>query len=625
MSQAVPGAEEVRNAVELFQQGLDAQVVPAARELTLRYPQHGLGWMLLGASLKRQQKFEEALHPMQRAADLMPGRAELHSNLGTTYYQLGLYGEAERCYRSALMLQYGHADALFNLGRLQTKQDRFVEAAATFGLLVQAHPNDAEAHAELGIALAGLEQWIAAERCYRRSIELGHRDAVLFDHLSRALLEQGRPEEALAVMREALALKPESASLLGNFLFAWNHVPGPVQPGLPAEAVRLDQLMTAAASAAHTSWSCEAEPEVLRIGFVSGDFRRHPVGSFLASFIGEADKGALALYGYSTKQGEDTVTARLKTNLAAWRSLVGLTAAEAAARIAADGIHILIDLSGHTSHNRLDVFALSPAPVQVTWLGIPATTALRRIGFMLTDRYNSLAGDEASFSERLWTLPESWFCYVPLDPAPEVSSLPALANGQVTFGSFNSMTKINDAVVRTWAGILQAVPDARLVLRNWQLNDAAMVQLMLRRFAAHGIAADRLQLEGPIVSLADHLAQYGKIDIALDPFPFVGGTTSTEALFMGVPVLSMRGTGRMLRLGESLLQHVGLPEWIAPDEKTYVAKAVAFSSELAHLGALRAELRGRMQATSLLDGARFGRQFGDTLWALWREAGAPRM
>lgn len=617
----MPTAEEVRRAVELFQQGLDAQAAPAARELTQRYPDHGLGWMLLGASLKRQQKFEEALQPQQRAVALMPDRAELHSNLGTTYYRLGQFGEAERSYRSALALKPTHADALFNLGRLQTRLERFAESAATFGLLIEAHPQDGEAHAERGIALAGMEQWIDAERLYRRALELGHRDGIVLDHLARSLLEQGRPEEALDVLRQALTIEPKSPSLLRNLLFIRNHVPGPDVPGVPAEALDIDEAL----GAAKTPWSCEAQPSVLRVGLVSGDLRRHPVSSFLASFIGETGRNALALYAYATSDREDEVTARLKKDLAGWRSIAGLPADEAAAMITRDGIHVLVDLSGHTSDNRLDVFARSPAPVQVTWLGIPATTGMRSMGFMLTAPHASRPGDEAWFSERLWHLPESWFCYAPLEPAPDVAPLPALANGHVTFGSFNSLSKINDAVVRTWARILKAVPDARLVLRNWQLSDEAMSQRVLRRFASHGIATGRLQLEGPIVSLAEHLGRYGRIDIALDPFPYVGGTTSTEALFMGVPVLTLRGIGRMLRLGESLLHTVGLPDWIAEDEDAYVKKAAQFASDLNALAAVRATLRPRMQVTSLIDGPRFARQFSESLWALWREAGGNRL
>lgn len=619
-SAAAPSPEEARQAVDLFRQGLDAQVVPLAQALAHKYPQHALGWMLLAASLARQQRFAEALQPAERAVHLMPDRAELHSNLGIAYYRLERLAEAERSYRSALALQPTHAQALFNLGRLQTRQERYAESAATFGLLVQAHPEDGEAHAELGIAQAGLERWVAAEQSHRRALALGDRDTVVLDHLARSLMEQARPQDALAVLSEAIALQPDAPRLLGNFLFTRNHVPGEEQPGLPPEARRFGEVSLAAARERRTTWNCEPEPAALRVGFVSADLRRHPVASFLHGFIGHVGAHKLALYAYSTRSGEDAVTARLKPHFASWRDIARLGARDAADLIAQDGVHVLFDLSGHTAGNRLDVFALSPAPVQVTWLGVPATTGLPAIHYVLTDPHASRPGDQAWFAERLWPLPESWFCYAPLEPAPDVAPLPALANGHVTFGSFNSMTKLNDAVVRAWAALLQAADGSRLLLRNWQLQDPALAQQLRDRFAAHGIAPDRLQFEGPIVSLASHLAQYARVDIALDTFPYVGGTTTTEALTMGVPVLTLRGPGRMLRLGESLLQLAGLPDWIAADEDAYVAKAAAFASDLPRLADLRAGLRGRISATALLDGERFARQFANAMWNMWRAA-----
>lgn len=615
---AAPSADEARQAVDLFRQGLDAQVVPLAQALAHKYPQHGLGWMLLAASLARQQKYAEALQPAERAVQLMPDRAELHSNLGIAYYRLERLAEAERCYRSALALQPAHAQALFNLGRLQTRLERYAESAATFGLLVQAHPEDGEAHAELGIAQAGLERWVAAEQSHRRALALGHRDTVVLDHLARSLMEQARPHEALAMLREAIALQPEAPRLLGNFLFTRNHVPGEEQPGLPPEAIRFGEALRAVAGPPRTAWNCQPGPDVLRVGLVSADLRRHPVASFLHGFVGHAAAHKLALYAYSTRSGEDAVTARLKPRFAGWCDVAGLDAQGAADRIAQDGIHVLFDLSGHTAGNRLDVFALSPAPVQVTWLGVPATTGLPAIQYMLSDPHASGPGDQAWFSERLWPLPESWFCYAPLEPAPEVAPLPALANGHLTFGSFNSMTKINDGVVRTWAKLLHAAVGSRLLLRNWQLQDPALAQQLRERFALHGIAPERLEFEGPIVSLASHLAQYARVDIALDTFPYVGGTTTTEALYMGVPVLTLRGSGRMLRLGESLLQLAGLPEWIAADEDDYVARGAGFASDLQGLARVRAGLRSRVSATALLDGERFARQFAEATWSLWR-------
>ncbi len=616
MADAMPPAAEIQRAATLFRNGQDAEAAAVAAELTRRHPSFGPGWLLLGSSLKRLGRLAEAVGPLQRAVDLMPGRAELHSNLGATIYHLGREPEAERAYRDALALDPRHADALFNLGRLQTKQERYVESSAIFGKLVGLRPDDGEAHFELGVALAGQERWLAAEQCHRTALDRGHAVPIVFEHLGRALLEQGRSAEALDVLRQGLAAGAPTASLLRNLLFTANHVPARTAPGLLPEAAAFDALLGAAGKP-FTRWRCETSPAVLRIGFVSGDFRRHPVASFLAGFIPHLREHGIELHAYATNRREDAVTVRLKESFARWESIEGLAAAEAAAKIEADGIHILFDLSGHTAGNRLDVFALAAAPVQVTWLGVPATTGLQGMDCILSDPHAHVAGDEAWFSERLVPLAESWFCYAPLEPAPEVSATPALTSGHVTFGSFNSLTKINAEVIATWAGILQRVPGARLLMRCWQLTHEDLREQVRQAFATHGIATERLQLEGPIVSLRSHLAEYGRVDIALDSFPYVGGTTTAEALFMGVPVVTLRGSGKMLRLGESLLRQAALSECIAADPQAYVERAVALAADLPRLAALRSDLRDRLAATALFDGRRFAAQFAQAMWSLW--------
>lgn len=617
---SAPRPEEARQAVDLFRAGRDDEVIALARGFTERYPAHPLGWMLCAAALKRQNRHAEALTPAQRAIELMPDRPELHSNLGTSLYRLDRFDEAEAAYRRALALDPAHPDALFNLGRLQTRLSRFAESAATFAALVQARPGDAEAHTERGIALGGLERWVEAERSLRQAITLGDQGDVVHDHLARTLLEQGRPDEAMAVQRAGIALHPGRARLLGNLLFYANHVPG--EAGLPPEAADFARAMAPPADAPRVSWSVEPEPTRLRIGLVSGDLKRHPVASFLLGFIPHLAAQGIELHAFATTTEADAVTDRLRPYFAGWHALAGLDTTAAARAVAAQGIHLLFDLAGHTAQHRLDVFALRPAPLQATWLGVPASTALPAIDVVPAAPGCLAPGDEAAFTEQPWPWPEAWFSYTPLEPPPAPSPLPALANGHVTFGSFNSFTKVNDTVIRTWAAVLQAVPGARLLLRCWQLQDAALVQQVRTRFAAQGIDASRLDLEGPIVSLASHLAQYHRVDVALDTFPYVGGTTTAEALFMGVPVVSLRGAGRMLRIGESLLQGAGLGDWVAADEADYVRRATGAAQDLPALAALRTQLRPRLEGTAWLDGRRFAAQFAQAAWSLWRERGA---
>jgi len=279
---------------------------------------------------------------------------------------------------------------------------------------------------------------------------------------------------------------------------------------------------------------------------------------------------------------------------------------------------VLIDLSGHTKHNRLPVFAWKPAPVQVTWLGLPATSGVAEMDYVLGDPWAIPEQCEDQFTEAVWRMPDSYLCLtIPASPI-QVAPLPALVSGHVTFGSFNNLTKMNDSVVAVWARILTSVPNSRLLLKAKQLSDAAVCTQTLQRFAAHGIAPERMQLQGILASRNEHLATYNKVDIALDTFPYPGVTTSVEALWMGVPVLSMQGDRFLSCTASSIAHNAGLAEWIAAGQDDYVAKAVRYASDLPRLAVLRAGLRQQVLASPLFDAPRFARHFEEALWGMWQ-------
>lgn len=616
---AAPTAEEARQAIGLFNAGSLAELGPVAKSLAQRYPHHVLGWVLLESVLRAQGRVQEALPVLTRVVELRPGSAEHLTHLGSAFHQLLRHGEAEDCYRRALACQPAHIDALLRLAQLYTDLNQLEKAEREYEAAVALDPAHAQAHFSLAVILTWQERWMDAEAAYRRALALQPASAIAHDSLGHVLLEQGRPEEALACARAALELEPDSTDLLVNCLFTARYVPQPPGDALAPEAVRYAERMTTAAAGRTTTWRCEAQPRQLRVGLVSGDLRRHAVASFLESVLPHGARHDIQYFAYSTNTLEDEVTARLRPLCVQWRAIADLSAIDAADLIAADGIHVLVDLSGHSGLGRLDVFALAPAPVRVSWLGYPATTALAQMDYLLTDPYCTIPGDELRFSERLQPLPDSLFCYCPPDGGVPLSQPPVARNGFITFGSFNNLVKLNDDVVRTWAGILNAVPNARLFLRNRQLQDEAMRRRVASRFADCGVQPDRLILEGPLASM-QHMVGYHRVDIALDPFPFVGCTTSVEALYMGVPVVTLRGQGHMLRVGESLARTLGLDDWIADNEAGYVARAVAAAAEPERLATLRAGLRGRMEHSALLDAPRFSKGFAQTLWALWRGA-----
>jgi len=336
-------------------------------------------------------------------------------------------------------------------------------------------------------------------------------------------------------------------------------------------------------------------------------------GVLAALASGAADQ--LELIAYANHFSSDPLTQRIMAYCAEWHSVAGLSDKRLAQQIYHDRIDILIDLSGHTAHNRLSMFAWKPAPIQVSWLGYLATTGVAEIDYVLSDRWAVPESDESQFTEKIWRMPESCVCFTPQVQDAEVSRLPAMTNGYVTFGSFNKLIKMNDVVVALWARVLHAVPDSRIFLKDKQFDEPVRRQAVIDRFAKHGIHSSRLGFEGYSVHSA--LFSYRQVDIALDPFPYSGVTTTVEALWMGVPVLTLMGDRFLSRIGGSILHNAGLSDWVAADADDFVARAVRHAGDLPRLTALRSGLRQQVLRSPIFDAPRFARNFEAALRAMW--------
>ena len=340
------------------------------------------------------------------------------------------------------------------------------------------------------------------------------------------------------------------------------------------------------------------------------------MGYFLESFLSEIDRTKIEITAYSASRIEDELTQRIKKHFDAWKRIDGLNDIEAAKMIHDDGIGILFDLSGHTQFNRLPVFAWRPAPVQVTWLGYFATTGIKQIDYILGDPLVTPDGEENHFTEEPWRLPESYFCFSMPDIDIDIEGLPAADNKFITYGCFNSLIKMNDAVVSVWAEILNRSGNARLFLKTKLLGDKVQREKVRRRFLEAGITEDRLILEGGSPRL-ELLECYNRVDISLDPFPYPGGTTSVESLWMGVPVLTRKGNHFLSHVGETIVTNAGLSDWIAGDDIDYINRALSFGSDLESLSALRRGLRSRLDDSALYNGRLFARHFEDAIEGMW--------
>lgn len=573
----------------------------------------------LGNALRDLGQLDDAVASYRRALGIQPAYAEAHNNLGNALKDLRQLDAAAACYRRAIEIAPHYVEAHNNLGLALRDLGQIGDAVACYRRALEIKPDFAEAHGNLGLALQDLGQLEQAVTSYRRALEIKPGWAEAHSGLGAALQELGQLEDAVACYRRALEIKPDLVDTLGSLLFIYNYLADQSTSTLLAEARRFGSL-AAGKSRPYANWSNPAEPHRrLRVGLVSGDLRNHPVGYFVEGMLaalGSDPAAPLEIVAYASHVRSDDLTRRVKALCHEWYSVVGLSDANFAMKIRDDHIDILVDLAGHTDHNRLPAFAWKPAPVQVSWLGYFATTGVAAVDYLIADPWTVPGGEETHFTEKIWRLPETYFCVTPPSVDVEPSTLPALAAGHITFGCFNNLNKMGDSVVALWALVLRAVPGSRLFLKTRQLGEAAARQSVAERFAAHGIDTGRLILEGA-APRAELLAAYRRVDIALDPFPYPGGTTSVEALWMGAPVLTLAGTRFLSHIGESILQNAGLPEWIALDAEDYVARAILHGSDLQRLAALREGLRQQVLASPIFDAPRFARHFEAALRGMW--------
>jgi predicted O-linked N-acetylglucosamine transferase (SPINDLY family) len=614
-----PVFTEAYNNLGLAQQeqGQLEEAVASYRQAVALKPAFADACNNLGNALKDQGKLEEAVTSYRQAVRLKPAFAEAYNNLGCALQDQGKLEEAVASYRQAVALKPVFAEAYNNLGCALQAQGRLEGVLDHFRQAVALKPAFAEAHNNLGLALRMRGMLEEAVVQLRQALALKPDYAEAHGNLAGALRDQGKLEEAAASYRRALALDPGNAAIHSNLLFDLTY--HTADAAIVAQEHRNWNAQHARPLARQiTAHHNDRDPDRrLRVGYVSADFWGHAISYFVEPLLAAHDHAQVEVFCYANGVRADATTQRMQAAADAWRSIVGLNDAAVAERIRADGIDLLVDLSSHTAGNRLLVFARKPAPVQVTYLGSLTTTALATMDYRLTDGSLSPADSPEWCSEELIRLPGCFVCYRPPAEAPPVAPLPALTTGQVTFGCFNTLAKVTPAVVALWSEILRGLPQARLILKSSTLADAAQRERYWALFRDNGTEAERIELL-PKSSMYDYLATYGRIDIGLDPFPYNGCTTTCQALWMGVPVLTLAGAMSYSRFGVTLLSTLGLDGLIAPTPEAYVAKAVELANQRRELAALRAELRARMTASALCDAKAFARGVEQAYRLMWR-------
>lgn len=578
----------------------------------------------LGQVLERAGRDADAAQAYRAAIDLQPDHALACCSLGAVLGRLGQLTEAQALLQRALAANPRMAQAHHNLGVLHKQMHRLDPACEAFRMAAKLKPQDAESRQALGDVLRSMRRYDEAILTLQRALTLQPQHADAWIDLGNVHKDLGELREAIACYERAKALAPERAEPHHALLMTGNYLPGMDKAQLLAQARDFGAFAAAQVHRPADGVPTEAPPtdpdKPLRIGLVSGDLYAHPVGHFLESALQALHARAgdgLSLIAYATQPFRDDLSDRLQACTQAWHMVAGLSDEALAKRIRTDQIDILIDLAGHTAHTRLPMFAWRPAPVQISWLGYFATTGLAEIDHLLADPWTLPPMLEADFTEHIWRLPETRLCFTPPQPDISVSPLPALQRGGITFGCFNNLSKVNDDVVALWSLIVQAVPNSRLLLKAPQLASPQVRQRLQARFKAQGLDGARLVLEGPS-SRTDYLKAYAQVDVALDPFPFTGGTTSAEGLWMGVPMLTLAGNSMVARQGVSLLMNAGLQDWVADTPEDCVAKAMAHAADLPKLATLRAGLRERVARSPIFDAPRFAHHLAQALREIWR-------
>lgn len=639
--------------IQIYQQQKNyPAVIEALRAALAQDPNNAAYQTDLGEYLRLNHQVEEAISVLQNVVTIAPDYPFGWSNLGTALHSAGRIEDAKRAYEHALKLKPDLAWAAHNLGAIAKDAESWEIALQHFEQAIQYQPENARLLASKGVALINLGCSLAeiealvqkihaispgdeagfnllgeyyknagrladAADCFRKSLQASPNSLDAMGALAEVLTDQGKITEAQTYSLRVLELKPDHEKALSRLLFSENYL-DTSSPRYRFElAQRYGALVSQKASSQTFTGKFVPGKQKLRVGMVSGDFNNHPVGYFLESFLPFLHRGNVDLIAYPTQTKADGLTERLKKQFSAWVPLYGKSDETAAQQIHRDDIDVLIDLSGHTRFNRLPVFAYKPAPLQVSWLGYFATTGVPQIDYLIADEVSLPASEQESFTETIWYLPDTRLCFSAPEDAPAVSGLPALKNGHVTFGSFQRLAKINDAVIGLWARVLAAIPDARLRLQNKQLGDADVAKRFMERLKVHGVPPERVSLHGG-ANRRDYLAAHAEVDIILDTSPYPGGTTTCEALWMGVPTLTLLGNHFIGRQGAGLLHAAGLGDWVAKSDDEYCQKAVEFGSDLTALASLRKGLRDRVAVSPLFDGERFAGHFEEVLWVMWK-------
>jgi len=594
---------------------LDQAIACYQRSLLVR-PDSADAHHNLGVALQAKGQIESALASYQRAVVLRPNFVDAFASLGKAFQAKGEFHKAIAVYRRAVSLCPEVPEKIFILGEALEHQGELDEAIACYKRALSLEPDLAEARNNLGNIYKLKGELDEAVACYQQVLTLKSHFVEAQNNLGGALAIKGQISDAIACYKRALEARPNFPLAHSNLVYALHFHPDYDAYALLKEHLLWDQRHGQPLKTQQLPHENGRSPDRrLKVGYVSPDFREHVVAWNLLPLLRQHDRQKFEIFCYSSARRIDDSTRRLQAHADHWRATHAMNYEKAAQQIRDDSIDILVDLALHTSSSQMLIFAAKPAPVQVTYLGYCSTSGLDAMDYRFSDPHmDPPDADLSCYREQTIRLPETYWCYQPGGPTPDVSPLPALLAGQITFGCLNNFAKVSTAALDLWAELLQQVPRSRLLLHS---KSGSHRQAVVERFVRHGISADRVEFVGHH-PWEEYIRLYSRIDIGLDPFPYGGGITTCDSLWMGVPLVTLSGRTAVGRAGRSILSNVGLQELVANEPSQYVSIATELAADLPRLNDLRSTLRQRLQQSPLMDAPRFARNIESAYRQMWQ-------
>lgn len=579
-------------------------------------PNYAQAYNNLGVVLQKLNKKNEAIDKYRKAINLKVDFAEAYNNLGCAIQDKKKAKEAIYYLEKALHYKPNYAEAYNNIGRLYDSLGRKSESIDNFKKAININPQLAEAHLNLGLVFHDISRFFKAQESYEESISLKKNNEKAYNNLGNLMSDLGKIDEAEKFYNEVIKINSKNALAHSNILFNYNYKINWDHKSYLVKASKFRLNCKSIKKNFSFKYKHEKNPTKIKIGFISADFGNHPGGYFTLSTLKELKKKNFTLIAYSSFDREDEISYDFRSLFSKWSSIAKKKDEEIIEEIFGDGLNILVDLQGHSAKNRLPIFIYKPAPIQITWLS-QGSLGIPEIDYFIGSPHITPKEEENHYIERVLRLPEISQCFTPPNFDIKIKNLPAIENKFITFGCINKFAKINDEVLKLWSKIILSLPNSKIILKCKEFDNQEIVIQTLQKFKMLNINKDRIILMGSTKTRKKNLEVYNKIDIALDPFPFQGNTSTCEAVWMGVPVLTLKGNRYLFHFGESINSNLNMRDWIAKDKDEYIFKAVKFASNLSLLSDLRKNLREKALQSPVFDAVRFSEHFSNMLWEIW--------